>query len=127
MSDSRLVRSESERMLAGVCGGLGQHFGIDPSVVRIVFVLLAVFGGSGVVLYLVLWLILPRSSGADLPPRDAVRDSLDEGRQLLQDGADAARRAFGGTPPPPSPPPPPPGSSDDEGEAHPGADGRGGS
>jgi phage shock protein C len=123
MSDSRLVRSESDRMIAGVCGGLGQHFGIDPSVVRIVFVLLAIFGGSGVVLYLVLWLILPRPSGVDLPPRDAVRDSLDEGRQLLQDGADAARRAFGGA----APPPPPPGSPDAEGEAHPGADGQGGS
>jgi len=124
MADSRLVRSESDRLIAGVCGGLGQHFGIDPSVVRIVFVLLAVFGGSGLLIYLVLWLILPRASGADLPPRDAVRDSLDEGRQILQDGADAARRAFGGGG---APPPPPPGSPDDEGEARPGADGHGGS
>lgn len=95
MSDGRiLTRSETNRMVAGVCGGLGEHFGIDPTIVRIVFVLLSVFGGSGVVLYLVLWLIVPRASRAGAMPRDVVRDGVDEGRKLAQEGADAAKRGY---------------------------------
>jgi phage shock protein PspC (stress-responsive transcriptional regulator) len=90
----RLTRSESDRLLAGVCSGLGEHLGIDPTLVRIVFVLLAVFGGSGVVLYLALWLIVPRASRVDATPRDVVRDGVDEGRRLVQDGADAAKRGY---------------------------------
>ena len=90
-----LTRSETNRMVAGVCGGLGEHFGVDPTIVRIVFVLLAIFGGSGIVLYLVLWLIVPRASKAGAMPRDVVRDGVDEGRRLAQEGADAAKRGYG--------------------------------
>jgi phage shock protein PspC (stress-responsive transcriptional regulator) len=108
----RLTRSETDRMVAGVCSGLGEHFGLDPTLVRIVFVLLAVFGGSGVVLYLALWLIVPRTSRVDAAPRDIVRDSVDEGRGLAQDGAEAAKRGYqrlrGTSPPPPEDPPAPP-------------------
>lgn len=90
----RLTRSETDRMVVGVCGGLGEHFGVDSNLVRIVFVLLAVFGGSGVVLYLALWLIVPRASRVGAMPRDVVRDGVDEGRRLANEGADAARRGY---------------------------------
>lgn len=46
-------------MLGGVCGGLGELLDIDPTIVRLVFVLLALWGGSGVTIYLVLWFIAP--------------------------------------------------------------------
>jgi phage shock protein C len=95
MADQRrLTRSENDRILVGVCGGLGEHFGIDPTIVRIAFVLLAVFGGSGVVLYLALWLIVPRASIADAAPRDVVSDGVTEGRRLAREGADAAKRGY---------------------------------
>jgi phage shock protein C len=119
MNDARrLTRSESDQMVAGVCGGLGEYLGIDPTLVRIVFVVLAVFGGSGLVLYLALWLIVPRSSRVDATPRDVVRDGVDEGRSLAHQGADAARRGYerlrgtGRTPGerPGGPPPPDPGA-----------------
>lgn len=55
----RLYRSRTEKMLGGVCGGLGELLDIDPTIVRLVFVLLALWGGSGVLIYLVLWLIAP--------------------------------------------------------------------
>ncbi len=55
----RLYRSRTEKMLGGVCGGLGELLDIDPTIVRLVFVLLALWGGSGVIIYLVLWLIAP--------------------------------------------------------------------
>jgi phage shock protein C len=56
---NRLYRSQTDRMLAGVCGGLARYFNIDPTVVRLVFVVLALAGGPGVLLYLLLWIITP--------------------------------------------------------------------
>jgi phage shock protein C len=63
MSEVRkLTRSTDDRMLAGVCGGLAVHFGIDPTIVRVIFVLLSVFGGGGLVLYVAMWLLVPPAS-----------------------------------------------------------------
>ena len=47
-------------MIGGVCGGLGEVLDIDPTIVRVVFVLLGLLGGHGVLLYIILWLIMPR-------------------------------------------------------------------
>jgi phage shock protein C len=55
----KLYRSRTERWLAGVCGGLGEYFGIDPTLVRVIFVLFALTFGSGFLIYLVLWIIIP--------------------------------------------------------------------
>lgn len=54
-----LRRSRTDRKVAGVAGGLGDYLGIDPVILRILFVVLAVFGGSGLLLYLVAWLLIP--------------------------------------------------------------------
>ena len=90
----RLTRSETDRMLVGVCGGLGEYFGIDSTIVRIAFVLLGLFGASGIVLYLALWLIVPRASRGDATPRETVSDSVAEGWGLAQEGTQAARRGY---------------------------------
>jgi phage shock protein C len=58
MNEKRLTRSRSDRMIAGVCGGLAEYFGIDPALVRILFVVLAIAGGHGVLIYLILWLVM---------------------------------------------------------------------
>ena len=55
----RLTRSRTDRMIAGVCGGFAEYSGIDANIVRLVMVVLAVFGGAGLVLYLVAWVIVP--------------------------------------------------------------------
>ena len=55
----RLTRSRTDRMIAGVCGGFAAYSGIDVNIVRLVMVLLALLGGSGVVLYLIAWMIVP--------------------------------------------------------------------
>jgi phage shock protein C len=60
----KLYRSQTQRMLAGVCGGLAEYFNIDATVVRVLFLILAVFGGSGLVLYLVMWIVVPDASKA---------------------------------------------------------------
>jgi phage shock protein PspC (stress-responsive transcriptional regulator) len=56
----KLYRSKTNRKLAGVCGGLGEYFNVDATLIRVLFVLLAVLGGSGVVLYLAMWILVPK-------------------------------------------------------------------
>jgi len=66
----RLTRATDDKVVAGVCGGLGRHFGVDPVVFRIAFVVTALAGGSGVLLYLVAWLLVPDDhSGATVIDR----------------------------------------------------------
>lgn len=55
----RLYRSKKERMIAGVAGGLAQYFGLDPTIIRLIFVVLLFTPPSGVLIYLILWLITP--------------------------------------------------------------------
>ena len=55
----RLYRTKDGRLVAGVCSGLAAYFGIDPTLVRLGFVFLTVFGGFGVLLYLGAWLVIP--------------------------------------------------------------------
>jgi phage shock protein C len=55
----RLTRSRTDRMIAGVCGGFAAYSGIDATIVRLLMVLLAAFGGGGVLLYLVAWVLVP--------------------------------------------------------------------
>ena len=59
MNEKRLTRVEEGRMIAGVCAGVGRYMGLDVTIVRIIFVLLALFAAGGVLLYLILWLIMP--------------------------------------------------------------------
>lgn len=55
----KLYRSRSERMLAGICGGLAEYFNIDPTIVRLSFVGFAVVGGSAILIYVLMWMIVP--------------------------------------------------------------------
>jgi phage shock protein PspC (stress-responsive transcriptional regulator) len=54
----RLYRSRTNRKLAGVCGGLAQYFNTDATLIRVLFVVLALLGGPGLVIYLVLWIVV---------------------------------------------------------------------
>lgn len=77
---TKLVRSRTDYMLGGVCGGLGKYFKIDPVFIRLVFVLITLAGGSGVLIYFILWIVMPRE------------DKLDT-QQTNLDGAELGRRA----------------------------------
>ena len=55
----RLYRSRTDRKLAGVCGGLAQYFNTDATLMRVLFVVLALLGGPGLVLYLLMWVLVP--------------------------------------------------------------------
>jgi phage shock protein C len=61
----RLYRSRENRLLFGVCGGIGEYFNLDPTLIRVLFVIFALVFGSGLLLYIILMLLIP------LKPSDA--------------------------------------------------------
>ena len=58
----RLYRIQDGRLVAGVCAGLAAYFGIDPTLVRLGFVVLTAFGGLGALLYLGAWVVIPEET-----------------------------------------------------------------
>lgn len=62
MQQTRLMRSETDRMIAGVCGGLAAYLGVDPVLVRLAFVILLLASGVGLGIYVILWLVMPTPS-----------------------------------------------------------------
>ena len=60
MNNRRLTRSSRNRKIAGVCGGLGDYFNLDATIFRVLFVVFAFIPGPSVLVYLALWLILPK-------------------------------------------------------------------
>lgn len=65
----RLRRSREDRVLGGVCGGLGRYLGADPVLLRIALVALALSGGIGLLLYLIAWVAVPEAEDPE-PPLD---------------------------------------------------------
>ncbi|MBW8752219.1 MAG: PspC domain-containing protein [Propionibacteriales bacterium] len=93
----RLRRSTSNRYIAGVAGGLGRHFNIDPTIIRVLLVVLAFFGGAGLIVYAVCWLLVPEDNAA----HGAIRIGNEPRKILLIAAAGiafllAAGDAFGG-------------------------------
>lgn len=56
----KLYRSTTDSKLAGVCGGLAKKFGIDATIIRIIWIAAVILGGFGAILYLIMWLIMPK-------------------------------------------------------------------
>jgi phage shock protein PspC (stress-responsive transcriptional regulator) len=63
----RLRRSRSDRYVAGVAGGLGRHFDVDPTVIRVVLAVLTFFGGAGLLVYVAVWLLVPEDGEPKAP------------------------------------------------------------
>nr|WP_298631743.1 PspC domain-containing protein [uncultured Porphyromonas sp.] len=59
MLEKRLYRSRGDRMLGGVCGGIAEYFNMDSSLVRILWVLFTLMGGSGLLIYLICLVVIP--------------------------------------------------------------------
>jgi phage shock protein C len=100
-----VLRRGSDRIIAGVCSGLGQYFGVEPLLVRIVFVVLAVVpAGLGVILYVVLWFLMEPPAGADPSATRNVGDRLramgQEIREEFRTGFSRSSEGGAQTPPP---------------------------
>jgi phage shock protein C len=60
----KLTLSETDKKIGGVCGGLAEYLGVDSNLIRILWVLFALFVGSGVLVYIVAWILLPSKTGS---------------------------------------------------------------
>ena len=74
----KLYRSEKDRMIGGVCGGLGEYFNIDSTIVRLIFALIVIYGGSGLILYIILWIVVPSESNV----QDAPEKTIEKNKQF---------------------------------------------
>ncbi len=73
-----LYRSEEDRLIGGVAGGLGEYFDIDPTIVRLIFILVTIFGGSGILVYLLLWIFIPTKSNSSFWSEENVKKNVAE-------------------------------------------------
>ena len=62
MQDKRLYRSLKDRMVAGVCGGLADYLGVDPTLIRLAFVFFTLWAGGGLLAYIIAWIVIPEES-----------------------------------------------------------------
>lgn len=85
MENKKLFRSTDDYIIAGVCGGLADYFKIDSSLMRIIFILLALSGGSGVLIYLILWLVVPKAEGEE--------KEIDMEEKIKEFGGDVKKKA----------------------------------
>ena len=85
-----LRRAREDRAIGGVCAGLGRYLGIDPVLLRVAFVVLAIAGGGGIVLYVVAWILIPEEKPGEhlgsLPPSSAETLRLVAGGALIAVG-----------------------------------------
>ncbi len=58
----KLCKIKEQAMIGGVCAGLGEYFNMDPTVIRIIWVVIFFIGGSGLFIYIILWIILPEKN-----------------------------------------------------------------
>ena len=61
--EKKLYKSNQNKMLDGVCGGIAEYFGIDPTVVRLIWALFSLMGGCGILAYIIAAIIIPRNPG----------------------------------------------------------------
>ena len=90
-SPTKLFRSEKNRVFGGVCAGLGEFFQIDVSIVRLIFILITIFGGGGFLLYLILWLIIPSDSSSSEITKDNIKKNVGEIKERAQEFAEDVR------------------------------------
>ncbi len=70
-------------MIAGVASGIADYFDIDANVIRLLFILITIFGGSGILVYIVLWIFIPSDASRNGNGRDTVRENVQEMKETV--------------------------------------------
>ena len=83
--ERRLYRSRSDRMIWGVCGGLAKYFGMDPTIVRIIAVLLIFANGLGILAYIILAIVLPLEGSKAAEPKDTIKGNVEEMKETASE------------------------------------------
>src|SRR5260370_13129908 len=68
----KLVRSSTDKKIAGVCAGLADYFDLDPTIVRVIWFLAVFFAGTGFLAYIILWIVLPLAPAGVIPTSSAT-------------------------------------------------------
>jgi len=89
-----LYRSRSDRMIWGVCGGLAEYFNIDPTIVRVIAVLLIFANGLGILAYLILAIVVPLESSRQAAPKDTIKENVEEIKETVTELGREIRSAF---------------------------------
>jgi phage shock protein C len=96
---TQLTRSRTDRMLAGVCGGLATYLGVDAVWVRLFFVLITVVpNGIGILVYLILWIIMPEAGQESLPTEQRVQSNAQDIAGKAQEFAQNVGQSLRGAP-----------------------------
>lgn len=92
----RFFRDPDNQIIGGVCTGIGHYFGIDPVIVRLIFVLVVFFGGSGVLVYIILWIITPEAkTTAEKLQMKGRKVNIDNIKQTVSEEANNLKKKFG--------------------------------
>lgn len=81
--EKKLYRSETDKMVAGVCGGIAKYFDFDPTLVRLLFVLFVLWGGGGVLAYIICWIIIPTESSVKKTPDEVIKENQEEIKETV--------------------------------------------
>ena len=90
--NKRLFRSEDERVLGGVCAGLGKYLGVDPVFIRVFFIIWTILGEAAVFVYFVLWIVIPNETAAPEAGGISGEDIGARFRTMGQEIREAARQ-----------------------------------
>lgn len=92
--EKRLYRSRSDRMISGVCGGLAEYFNTDPTIVRLIAVLLVFLSGVGILAYLIMAIIVPLEGSRSAAPEDTIKENVGEIKETATKLEHEIRSAF---------------------------------
>jgi phage shock protein C len=76
--EKTLYRSNKDRMIAGVCGGLAHYFKVDPVIVRLIFILCIFAGGLGIIAYIILAIVVPSENSQSIEPAGTIRENIQD-------------------------------------------------
>jgi phage shock protein C len=86
MAQERLTRSSSDKIVAGVCGGLAEYLEIDPVLVRLAFIVLFFASGIGFPIYIILWIVMPEGNSGAIADSEVIQKNLNEFGESVQSG-----------------------------------------
>ena len=83
--EKRLYRSQSDRMIWGVCGGLAKYFDIDPTIVRVIAVLTIFLGTFGIWAYIILAIVVPLEGSKTAEPKETIKENVEEMKETASE------------------------------------------
>jgi len=92
--EKRLYRSRSDRMLWGVCGGLAKYFDMDPTIVRVLAVLLIFANGLGILAYIIMAIVVPLEGSKVATPKEAMKENVEEMKETASELGREVRSTF---------------------------------